>query len=262
MSISLRPHAENAMKRLDSLLAKLDGALSKMEHLADKIDAGEGTVGALVSDKKMKKNVSATLKNLKEATASVKDVLGRITGFRTYLQFSANYEPLIHDSKADAGLKIYPRKGRYYYLGGSNMLNTKNIKRGTNYERINTIDALLGWEVGRFDIYGGILNGSGGIGVKCKPLPSWDKLSLLFEASEFSRRRYIKGRLFNTPKYDAGVKFDINKRASAGLRVNDLSETKRLNYTASLIFEDKDIAYLFGLIGFASAGTKARSSSN
>lgn len=262
MASSVRPNAENAMKRLDSITANLDGLLDRTSRLAEKMDKGEGTMGALISDAEMKNDVASTIENLKDATASAKDVLGRITGFRTYLKFGAGYEPLFHETKADAGIKIYPREGRYYYLGASNMVNTDNIKKGITYEKINTVDALLGWEFGKFDVYGGAINGSGGVGVKYKPFSGFKKLALLAEVSEFSRRRYIKGRYFNTPKYDAGVEFDFNEHMKTMVRINDLAETQRLDYTANLVFEDKDIAYLFGLIGFASAGTKGRISSN
>ena len=44
----------------------------------------------------------------------------------------------------------------------------------------------------------------------------------------------------------------LNKYVSAGVRLNDMAETKRVNYTTRLLFEDKDISYLFG---FASLGS-------
>jgi hypothetical protein len=37
--------------------------------------------------------------------------------------------------------------------------------------------------------------------------------------------------------------------------VNDLAETKRVNYTTRVLFEDKDIKYLFG---FAALGASAK----
>ena len=133
------------------------------------------------------------------------------------------------------------------------MINTKDASEGTDYEALNTIDAQLGWDVGPFDLYAGVLRGSGGGGVRWKPFYNsrWDRLSVLVEASEFSRNRRIKDRPFNDPRYDVGVDVALNKYVSAGVRLNDLMETKRVNYTTRLVFEDKDIAYLFG---FASLG--------
>ncbi|OGF12728.1 MAG: hypothetical protein A2024_07925 [Candidatus Edwardsbacteria bacterium GWF2_54_11] len=75
------------------------------------------------------------------------------------------------------------------------------------------------------------------------------------EGSEFSRNRRIKGRSFNDPRYDVGVDVTLNKYVSAGMRLNDMAETKRVNYTTRVLFEDKDIAYLFG---FATLGSMAK----
>jgi len=255
------PHAENAMARLDGITEKLDAILSKADTLMNKLSNEEGVAGALVSDKKMKENVAATLDNLKDATASAKEALGRIGGFKTYWNIETKYEPLAHGSRSDIGVKIYPREGRYYYLGGSNFVNTRDQSRGTSYETPNTIDAQLGWEVKGLEFYGGALHGSGGLGVKYRPFyydPKWSRVKFLLEASEFSRRRDIKGRYFNSTRYDAGVEIAINRYAAAGVRVNDLQEVKRVNYTAHIMFEDKDISYLLGLATLGAAGAKSK----
>ena len=248
-----QPHAEKAIERMDSITARLDSMLIKTDEIVAKINRGDGVAGALVSDAKMKDDVTAAITNIRDASASVKDAMGRMTGFRTYLKWDYKYEPLAHGSKNNFGLKIYPREGRYYYVGAANMINTKDASEGTDYEALNTIDAQLGWDVGPFDLYAGVLRGSGGGGVRWKPFYNsrWDRLSVLVEASEFSRNRRIKDRPFNDPRYDVGVDVALNKYVSAGVRLNDLMETKRVNYTTRLVFEDKDIAYLFG---FASLG--------
>lgn len=249
-----QPHAEKIMERTSSITAKLDALLTKTEAIVDKIDRGDGVAGALVSDTKMKENVSTTITNIRDASASVKDALGRIGGFRTYLKWDYKYEPQARSSKNNLGVKIYPRAGRYYYLGGANMINTNNTAKGTDYEVINTVDAQLGWELGAFDFYAGVVRGSGGSGLRWKPFynSKWDRLAVLAEASEFGRNRVIKGRQFKSPRYDVGIDVALNKYVSAGMRLNDMAETKRVNYTTRLLFEDKDIAYLFG---FATLGS-------
>lgn len=248
-----QPHAEKVVERLDSITAKLDAMLDKTDAIVDKVNRGEGVAGALVSDQKMKADVTEAVSNIRDASVSVKEALGRVGGFRTYLKWDYKYEPNAHSSKNNFGIKIYPREKRYYYLGAANMINTKDTARGVDYEVMNTVDAQLGWEVGNFDLYAGVLRGSGGAGARWAPFLNsrWDRIAFLVEGSEFTRNRDIKGRLFNKPRYDAGVEAKVNKYISAGARLNDMLETKRLNLTTRLIFEDKDIAYLFG---FASLG--------
>ena len=249
------PHAEKAAERLDGITEKLDSILERTDSLLAKVEHGDGIAGALVTDKKMKNDVAATLKNIKAASASVKDIAGRVGGFRTYWNFQTKYEPLVRSSKSDLGVKIYPRPGRYYYLGGSNIMNVKDQSHGTDYSTRNTIDAQLGWELGGFDLYAGALSGAGGFGVKYRPFyydPNWDRVRFLFEASDFTRNRVIRGRGFNDARYDAGVELMFNRYIAAGVRVNDLLEVKRVDYTARVMFEDKDISYLLGLASLGS----------
>lgn len=248
-----QPHAEKVIERLDSITAKLDAMLDKTDAIVEKVNKGEGVAGALVTDQKMKADVTEAVSNIKDASVSVKEALGRIGGFHTYLRWDYKYEPASHSSKSDFGVKISPRPGRYYYVGAANTVNTKDTSRGTDYETMNTIDAQLGWEVGNFDLYAGALHGSAGAGARWSPFlnSKWDRISFLVEGSEFTRNRDIKGRLFNKPRWDVGAMARVNKYISAGARLNDAAETSRLNLTTRLIFEDKDIAYLFG---FASLG--------
>ena len=253
------PHAEKAAERLDGITAKLDSILARTDAMIAKISNGEGVAGALVSDKQMKTDIASTLNNLKDASASVKEIAGRVGGFKTYWNWQTKYEPLAHSFKSDLGVRIYPRAGRYYYLGGSNIMNTKDQSRGVSYDTKNTVDAQLGWETKGFDMYAGALSGAAGFGVKYRPLyydPKWDRFRLVFEASDFSRRRDIKGRFFDNPRYDAGVELIFNSYVAAGVRVNDLQEVKRVNYTAHVMFEDKDISYLLGLASLSGATKK------
>ncbi|MCK4935868.1 MAG: MCE family protein, partial [Elusimicrobiales bacterium] len=73
-----KPHAENIMVRMDSLTARLDDMMEKADRIMAKIDKGDGAIGALLSDKSIKENVTSAISNLKDATASAKDALGRI----------------------------------------------------------------------------------------------------------------------------------------------------------------------------------------
>ncbi|MHB0995119.1 MAG: MlaD family protein [Elusimicrobiales bacterium] len=249
-----QPHAEKVVERLDSITAKLDAMLDKTDAIVDKVNRGEGVAGALIGDTKMKADVAEAVSNIRDASVSVKDALGKVGGFRTYLRWDYKYEPVSHASKNNFGVKIYPREGRYYYLGGANMVNVKDSIHGTDYETLNTVDAQLGWERGPFDLYAGVLRGAGGAGVRWRPLMNskWDRVAVFAEGSDFSRDRRVKGRSFNSPRYDVGADVTVNKYVSAGVRLNDLAETKRLNYTTRVVFEDKDIAYLFG---FATLGS-------
>lgn len=259
-----QPHLHRAMAKLDSITDKLDSLLAKTDSLVSKINTGEGAVGALVSDPKVKDDVTSALSNFKDASASAKDVLGRINSFRVFWLYNNRYEPLARTSRSDVGIRIYPREGRYYHLGASNIANPSDLPRGPDYERRNTIDAQLGWETKGLDFYAGLIRGAGGVGIRYRPFYEsgiWDRFVILAESFDFLRNRVVEGRTFSSPEYDIGAEIRLNRIFSVGARINDLRETKRAQYTARINFEDKDIAYLLGLITFSSAGVKGRSSS-
>ncbi|HNT97426.1 MAG TPA: MlaD family protein [Elusimicrobiales bacterium] len=255
-----RPDAEKFMGNLDSVSARLDRLLAQGEELLGSVNRGEGTVGALMKDEGMKKDVSDAVTNLRDATASVKDVLGRITGFNMYWHWKWKYDPVFEGSHSDIGLRIYPRPGRYYYVGGANIINTKDQDRGADYEKRNTVDALLGWERGPADLYVGVLRGSAGAGLRYKVagLGKSGAVEAYAEASEFSRNRTISGRFFDSPRFDAGADLRLSKNFSIGAAVTDMAEVSRMNYTARVLFEDEDIAYLFGLVSVGGTGAKGR----
>ncbi|MDQ7772915.1 MAG: MlaD family protein [Elusimicrobiales bacterium] len=255
-----KPDAEKFIDNLDSVSARLDRLLAQGEELLGGVNRGEGTVGALMKDEGMKKDVSDAVVNLRDATASVKDVLGRITGFKMYWHWKWKYDPVFEGSHNDVGLRIYPRDGRYYYVGAANVINTKDQDKGVDYEKRNTVDALLGWELGRAELYAGALRGTGGAGARYKVFRLGESggVEAYAEGSDFARNRAISGRFFNKPRFDAGVDLRFNKNFSAGVAVTDMAETGRVNYHTRILFEDEDISYLFGLISVGGTGAKGR----
>ena len=86
-----QPHAEKVMERLDSITSKLDAMLDKTDAIVDKVNRGEGVAGALVSDQKMKADVTEAISNIRDASVSVKDALGRVGGFRTYIKWDYKF---------------------------------------------------------------------------------------------------------------------------------------------------------------------------
>ncbi|MBI5623391.1 MAG: MCE family protein [Elusimicrobia bacterium] len=258
-----RPNLSKALARTDAITEKLDELLAKSNQVMAGLATDKGAVGALMHDPKVKEDVKETVSSIKEAAGTAKDMLGRMTQFRIYWNMDWRYEHVARASRLDVGLKISPRDGRYYYVGGSNIGN-ENDARPSNkdYAKLNTIDALLGWEKGPFDVGVGVIRSGGGGRVTVTPFykhPVGSKFSLMAQAYDFSRDRVSESRRFDNPVYDAGIMARINRFFGIGARAEDLAEIKRYQTWASVLFEDKDIAYLFGVVSFGAAGTKGRS---
>ncbi|MFA6317038.1 MAG: MlaD family protein [Elusimicrobiota bacterium] len=258
-----RPSLSKALARTDSISERLDDLLAKSNQVMASLSSDKGAVGALMNDPKVKEDVKETVSSIKEAAGTAKDMLGKMTQFKIYWNMDWRYEHVARASRLDVGLKISPRDGRYYYVGGANIGN-ENDARPSNkdYAKLNTIDALLGWEKGPFDVGVGVLRSGGGARVTVTPFyrhPVGQKFSLTAQAYDFSRDRISESRRFNHPVYDVGILARINRFFGIGARAEDLAEIKRYQTWANIMFEDKDLAYLFGVVSFGAAGTKGRS---
>ncbi|HAM34696.1 MAG TPA: hypothetical protein DEB40_02680 [Elusimicrobia bacterium] len=260
-----KPSLERGMGRMDQISAKLDDLLAKSNHMMASLSTDKGAVGAMLHDEKVKEDVKQTISSVKEAASTAKDVFGRITQFRIWWNLDWRYEHALRTSRADVGLKISPREGRYYYLGGANLANISDQnKQGSDYAEKNRVDALLGFEKGAFDLGVGVIRSGGGARLTVTPFykdPIGKRLSIMAQGYDFSRNRVIAGRRFDHPRYDLGVLARVTRWLGIGARVEDVQELKTYQTWANIMFEDQDVAYLFGLATFGAAGTKGRSKS-
>ena len=129
------------MSRTDAITEKLDSLLAKSNQMMAGLATDKGAVGAMLHDEKVKEDVKETITSFKEAAGTAKDVLGRITQFRVYWNLDWRYEHMIKAGRGDVGLKIYPRDGRYYYIGGANLGGgTGDFKKERDYAQYNRVD--------------------------------------------------------------------------------------------------------------------------
>jgi len=259
-----KPKLEKALGRTDDITEKLDSLLAKSNNMMASLETSKGAVGALLHDEKVKEDVKETIASVKEAAGTAKDVLGRITQFKVYWNYDWRYEHAIRTSKVDIGLKISPREGRYYYVGGSNLANLNDAPHSTtaDYSQPNRVDALLGWEKGWYDVGFGVIRSGGGARVTLTPFhkdPLLGRVSVMAQAHDFGRNRIVSGRRLDKPFYDLGAKVRVQKYVSLGGRVEDLAEVPRYQTWINIMFEDTDIAYLFGMVSFGAAGSRGRS---
>ena len=251
---STKPDLEESLKRSNDITKKLDNLLAKSDELMSKLNSSSGTIGALITDTEMKDNAKQTVANFKDASASAKDVLGRFNQFRFYWSATARNDPEARATKGDIGLRIVPREGKYYYIGGSNLGASSNVINPHDLEVQNTIDAVLGWYGKWWDFYAGALRSTFGFGARITPLPDTpvlNRFSIVGQAYDFGRNRTIFGHQLNNPDYDAGIEVRVHPNVTLGARVQDIAKTEHYQTTANILFEDKDIAYFFGLVSFS-----------
>jgi len=263
-----KPRLEKAIGRSDDITQKLDDLLAKSNTVMAGLATDKGVVGALIHDEKVKEDVKETITSVKDVAETAKDVFGRINQFRIYWNYDWRYDSLAATSHSDVGLFIYPRENHYYYVGGSNLANISDQPKSghqPDYTQPNRIDGLIGWQNGPFDAAIGVIRSAGGARVTYTPFykdPQWSRLSFVAQGYDFGRNRNIEGVQFNKPEFDAGAIVKVQKYVSIGARVEDISQEPRFMTWAKVMWEDKDLAYLFGLATFGAAGAKGRSKSN
>jgi len=260
-----KPKLEKAMDRSEDITKKLDDLLAKSNTMMASLATDKGAVGALLHDEKVKEDVKQTIADVKEAAGTAKDVFGRINQFRVFWNYDWRYDSVAATSHSDVGIFIYPRPNRYYYAGGSNLANISDQPRSghqPDYTQPNRIDGLLGWKFGAFDVAAGVIRSAGGARVTYTPFykdPFWSRFSAVAQGYDFSRNRNIEGVQFDKPEFDVGITAKVHKYVTLGARVEDVAQVPRVMTWANVMWEDKDIAYLFGLATFGAAGTKGRS---
>ena len=212
---------KESVKSLKSNLAKLDASLTNFQEITDKINKGQGTVGHLINDDKLAKNLdraSSSLTNLLGGAERLKIEVnwrselfigapggGTIDNPTNLAGITANtaYNPW---TKNYFGLRIIPRPDKWYGLeivddprGLTRRLETTNTAScGTlvcypNYpdrvittttERQLKFSAYMAKRYGPFSGRFGILENTGGIGLKLHLLN--DALTLSADAFEFA----------------------------------------------------------------------------
>lgn len=236
-----RDNLKSAIKNISEVAQKLDNVLSKIE-------GGEGTLGKLVSDKKMGDDIQSTFTDLKETTQEAKRVLKRINLIETDWDYRLRYDGKYDVARHDVGLKISPKPGKYYYVGVS---NAGEVRTDMSYdpEKMNTINFLLGAEFKQGQAYAGVIRNGGGIGAKIKPLWKWEpwrRLEMTAEGYSFFRKTPVA-----KPKYNIGARFEITRWAYLGAQLEDPYYESSMNTYVNVVLRDDDIAYVLGLVGLA-----------
>lgn len=244
-------------KDIEIAIHALKDTLERLNTILASVQRGEGAMGALVSDRKTGEDVKQTLVNLKQTSESAKEVLARFTKVRAFWEITGRQDFKAEVSRADLGLRFEPRPNKFYYLAGQNLGNDTSIKNSPqDYERRNTITALLGRHWGPFTGALGFIKSRGGVEVRYRPfqdqeVPVLPRLELLAQGFDFGRNDNIKGRPFAKPNYAAGARMRLNSVLTAGIQAEDIAETTDWTGTLNIAFEDRDIAYLLGFASFA-----------
>ena len=244
-------------------------AITNMRDIAEKVDKivakiyqGDGPLGTLINDEDMSQELKETVTTAKEALASakvtidgLKDTIGRANKLQFSWNYLGRYNMRDEKFKNDLGIMIAPSDEKFYYVGISNVADSKNAKTQAEKDSMNTLDALLGFRFDKFEIYGGIMRGTAGGGVGYS---FFEPIYAPYRTLQAHLNVYNMSRTgaASKPEVDLGVRFGFTRWLYAGVMVEDMLYRSALTPYIKIEINDRDIAALLGIISIAAVATR------
>jgi len=259
ITLSIREILESRKKDISQTLVSLremtetlSQILDRADRIMAKVEAGEGAVGALLTDKQTGENVKIATSHLKDASSGAAEMFGRFTRIRAFWDYRYRFDAAASVGRSDFGIKLSLRPTRYYFAGVANVGDKATPLKEKDFEAKNTFNVGMGKEFFPWlNLYAGVLRSEGGFGAVVKPFPKSPRLSrmeLQAEAYAFGRTKTFNGRELKGAVYNAGAAMDIFPWLKFEARGEDLAQTGHAYGGLRVNLEDKDLAYLFGLL--------------
>ncbi len=141
-------HFSSILKNLDKILADSSGEMDSIgnsvkninsitenvDDITGKISRGEGTVGALISSKKVQTDVESMINTASEFTDS-------FTSLRTIIDAHSEYMVRLGGANHDFGVRFQPSPNKYYFLGvTSSPFDVKTSSKKTVIQKDGSIE--------------------------------------------------------------------------------------------------------------------------
>ncbi len=243
-----------------NIVLELKKVSENINNIINKIDNGDGTIATLINDEEMAKELKETVAEAKTAVQSIQEFTTRAKKLEIDWEYMGRFDTRNDRYRNDFGIRFRPNNHKFYYLGISNIADTHREKDTLEREKMNKLDALIGFRSENFEIYGGALRSKGGIGIGWSPL---DKVYSSYRKLYFN----VEG-LFRTetadpndpdrdkPNLIIGTRLGIFNWCYVGVQVEDtLTRTTFVPYIKIKI-TDEDLAALFGVAGIAATTSK------
>jgi phospholipid/cholesterol/gamma-HCH transport system substrate-binding protein len=250
------------LSRLQSTLDSLNYSLQNVQDITDKVNEGEGTIGALVNSPVIAEKTERILTDAEE-------FMGRVTRLKTVVQLRSEYHLKHEQLKNVVGIKLQPELEKYYLLQLIDDFrgNSTVVREDVNTTRADSEDPLYrettvtttdefkfsaqlarGWQAspwllmyGRF----GIMESSGGIGADLVLFEDRD-LEIRTDVFDFTVDRQPRLRSF--------ASYEFFEYAYIMGGVDDVLNEDRRDYFigVGLEFDDEDLKALITTTGVPS----------
>ncbi|MEP6652689.1 MAG: MlaD family protein [Myxococcales bacterium] len=253
----------SSLEKLKASVDNLDKSLKNMESITNRVDKGEGTVGHLLNDDTIARNVE-------EITEDAGGFIRGITKLQTIVGLRTEYNVLSSTWKEYLSVQLVPRPDKFYLIevvydprGFRQTTTTSTISpRGVFPSTTTTTSEQLKFTLQFGKTFWGILTGrfgvkesTGGFGLDLHLIRDHLLLSVDVFDTKFNKQPRVQGRaawaVYRRNLYVvAGVDDVINKRAS-------LQSGGGFDwfFGGQLVFNDEDLKSLLLFGGGAAAGS-------
>jgi hypothetical protein len=210
----------------------------------------------LINDEQTGQNIKDAIADAKEAIGGIKTMLSSANKLIFEWNYLGRYNLDDNVFRNDIGIKISPNNSKFYYVGVANLGDTTYADEDEK-TKMNKLEALMGFRAEKFEIYGGIIRGQGGLGVGYsffEPIYAPRKrVQLHINVYDMGRKPENKNSA--VPRLDAAVKIGITKWLYTGVAVEDAIYKAGITPYIKLEIKDDDISRLFGVMGLAASAS-------
>ncbi|MDR3196075.1 MAG: MlaD family protein [Endomicrobium sp.] len=237
---------------LRSVVLSIKDVSEKLDALIDRIANGNGMISTLINDEQIGKDLKETVASAKETVKGLKDTIGKTNKLQLSWNYTGRYDMKDGKLRSDVGISIMPSRDKFYYVGISNVADHSTAS-DSEKNRINKLDALLGFRAEKSEIYGGVIRGKAGVGFGYSFFePVWAefrRLKVHLNMRDFGREKH-------GPVIDAGMRVGIAQWLYAGVALEDISYKTAVTPYIKLEIDDKDLAALLRIISLAAVTAK------
>lgn len=257
-----RPEFKGVMGDVRKLAQGFQGTSDNLKVITDRIKAGDGTIGKLLTD-------DATIKKLNAAVDNVNEMLGGMKSMELRLDMSAARWTKRSDSQVGLGLELAPRKDYWYALGVTSSPDGKfkeqeytvtqldpltgkpvtviDKNRTLTNEQTMTLSATFAKRLGdHLVVQAGLIEGKGGAGAELRYFDDRFRVGAL--AYDFGKREDK-----DKPRYRFSTSYQFWKGMYVQAGVQDAANKDFRTFFAGggLRWKDEDLKKLVGLAGAA-----------
>jgi len=251
---------EKNKKDIRNIVLELNKVSENINNIINKIGEGNGTLATLINDEEMAKELKDTVSEVKTTVESLQEFATRAKKLEIDWEYMGRFDTRNDRYRNDFGVRFRPNDHKFYYLGISNIADTHREKDTLEKEKMNKLDALIGFRSENLEIYGGALRSKGGLGFGWSPL---DKIYASYRTLYFNVETLFRTETAdpNDPDRDKpnviiGARLGIFNWCYVGVQVEDTLTRTSVTPYIKIKVTDEDLAALFGVAGIAATTAK------